>query len=363
MKKLVQNQQDFEKYVRENKIEEERLKYIFESKFSIKSPQSYLDQINWQNDEDPLKLMVIPNILEQEVKEYEVTDPIGDQPNLATKNLVHRYSDRVLLLLTNNCQINCRFCFRRELTHHSTPPNLENIYNYLSLHPEVNEVIFSGGDPLTLSPKYLTEVFNKLKTIPHIKKYRFHTRIPVVNPNHIDQKYLDFFKLINKEKQLTIVLHINHHQELSKENMKLFKKLRKSALLLSQTVLLKGVNTNTQTLSELFSNLVDHNIKPYYLHHLDLVKGTNHFRVSIEEGKKIYRSLRGKISGQCIPEYVLDLPGGKGKVPVMWLEKFKIKNSKKNISLKQSYKIKTFKGEIIIYEDPADSPTSPLDLK
>jgi len=342
MNKIIQNHQDFEKYAEENKIDQKNLNNYFESHFTVKSPQAYLDQIDWQNNNDPLKLMVIPHTLETEIKEYEVTDPIGDQPHLATKNLVHRYPDRVLLLLTNNCQINCRFCFRRELTHHSTPPNLEDIYDYLKSHSEVNEVIFSGGDPLTLSPKYLTTVFEKLKTIPHINKYRFHTRIPVVNPSHIDKKYFDFFKLIYKQKQLTMVLHINHHQELSVENVKLFKKLRKSALLLSQTVLLKGINNDAETLSHLFSNLVENNVKPYYLHHLDLVKGTDHFRISIEEGKQIYQSLRGKISGQSIPEYVLDLPGGKGKVPVMWLKEVET----------SVYQIKNFKGETITYTDP-----------
>jgi lysine 2,3-aminomutase len=345
MIKIIQNHQDFEKYTKENKIDSKYLKGIFESKFTIKSPKSYLDQINWKNDTDPLKLMVIPRILETNIQRHEISDPIGDQPHLATRNLVHRYPNRVLLLLTNNCHINCRFCFRKELNHHSTSPNLENIYSYLKLHPEVNEVIFSGGDPLSLSPKYLTEVFNKLKIIDHIKKYRFHTRIPVVNSKHINQNYLEFFKLISQEKQLTIVLHINHSNELNNDNIRLFKKLRESALLLSQTVLLKGVNYNKETLINLFSNMIDNNIKPYYLHHLDLVKGTNHFRVSIEEGKKLYQSLQRNLSGQALPKYVLDLPTGKGKVPVMWLKTIK-KNTLKNI-----YQIENFKGEVITYTD------------
>jgi lysine 2,3-aminomutase len=358
MNKIIQNHQDFEKYAEENKIDQKKLNNYFESHFTVKSPQAYLDQIDWQNDNDPLKLMVIPNTLETEIKEYEVTDPIGDQPHLATKNLVHRYPDRVLLLLTNNCQINCRFCFRRELTHHSTPPNLEDIYNYLKSHTAINEVIFSGGDPLTLSAKYLTIVFEKLKTIPHIKKYRFHTRIPIVNPSHITQQYLDFFDLISKEKQLTIVLHVNHVQEITNANIEICKKLRKSALLLSQTVLLKNVNDNKETLVELFNKLITLNIKPYYLHHLDQVKGTDYFRISIAEGKRIYQSIQGELSGPAIPRYVLDLPGGKGKVPVMWLEEVTSKNKAKKEVSKKSYQVKNFKGETITYEDPAGFPTS-----
>jgi lysine 2,3-aminomutase len=354
MKKIIKSHKDFEKYTKEKNIDQKVLNNFFESNFTIKSPLQYLNKIDWQNPNDPLKLMTIPNVFEKEIKGHEITDPIGDQQHLATNNLVHRYPDRVLLLLTNNCHINCRFCFRKELNHHSSPPNMKKIIEYISNHKEINEIIFSGGDPLSLSPKYIWNICEKLNKIEHIKKIRFHTRIPIVNPSHIDDKYLELFKKISKQKQLTIVLHINHLNELDDENIELFKKLRKSALLLSQTVLLKEVNDNTKILSDLFSNLVNHNIKPYYLHHLDLVKGTSHFRVSIKKGKEIFRSLRGKISGQCIPEYVLDLPEGKGKVPVMWLKKVTL--NKKNSNNSKTYQVKNFKGEIITYVDPCKLP-------
>jgi len=343
MNNIIQSHQDFEKYTKDKKIDQKDLKNTFESNFTVKSPTTYLDKINWANDNDPLKLMTVPDKREKVVKQYEITDPIGDQSHLATKGLVHRYPDRVLLLLTNNCQINCRFCFRRELTHHSTLPDIEKIIEYISSHIEIDEVIFSGGDPLTLSPKYINSVCQKLNKIDHIKRIRFHTRIPIVNPGHIDEKYLQLFEKISQNKQLTIVLHVNHSNELDEQNIVLFKKLRKSALLLSQTVLLKDVNDNTRALSDLFTTLTNNNVKPYYLHHLDLVKGTSHFRTSIEKGKEIYKSLRGSLSGYCIPEYVLDLPGGEGKVPVMWLEEIKT----------GVYQVKNFKGRIISYVDPA----------
>jgi len=353
MTKHIQNHHDFEKYSREKKVGKEMLSSFFESKFTTKSPTQYLNKINWENPNDPLKLMTIPHTLEKKIKEYEVTDPIGDRPHLATDNLVHRYPDKVLLLLTNNCQINCRFCFRRELSHHSAPPNIEKIIEYIIDHSETKEVIFSGGDPLTLSPKYINNVCQRLNKINHITKIRFHTRIPIVNPDHIDEKYLELFEQIAKQKQLTIVLHVNHLNELDDKNIELFKKLRKSALLMSQTVLLKGVNDNKKTLSDLFSYLVNHNVKPYYLHHLDLVKGTSHFRISIKKGKEIYESLHRILPKNKIPKYVLDLPGGKGKVPV--IEMKILKNG--------SYQAKNFKGEIISYIDPANSPTSPQNQK
>jgi lysine 2,3-aminomutase len=351
MNKIIQNHQHFEKYIQQNKIDKKHLNNVIESHFTIKSPQTYLDKIDWKNAHDPLKLMTIPDQQENTITEYQLIDPIGDEAHLATKNLVHRYPDRVLLLLTNHCQINCRFCFRRELSHHATPPDLDAIITYLSNHSEVREVIFSGGDPLTLSPHYLLDVMEKIQAIPHIKRLRIHTRIPIVNPDHITQKYQEVFKQVSQNGQLTIVLHVNHGNELDQTNLALCKELRKYTLLLSQTVLLKDVNTNPKTLADLFVKLVEHNIKPYYLHHLDLVKGTDHFRISIEEGKKIYQALRGTISGQCIPEYVLDLPGGNGKVPVVWLQKSGRKNQR------QVYKVTNFKNQRITYIDPVHSPT------
>lgn len=343
MSKIVQSHNSLVKYVQSKNIDLGGEQIDIESKFTSKIPEFYLGKINWQKTSDPLRLMSFPDARERDIRSYEMADPIGDEPNLAVKNLVHRYPDRVLFLLTNNCQINCRFCFRRELTHHSTQPDLDQVVSYLDQHPEVKEVIFSGGDPLSLSAKYLEKVFNRLSQIPHLKIFRFHTRIPVVNPDHVGTTYLELFEKMAKNHQLVIALHVNHPQEFSPELEALTKKLSRSGtLLLSQTVLLKNINNNIKTLEELFRGLIEIGVKPYYLHHPDLVKGTHHFRVSIKEGKEIFRSLRGNLSGVCQPEYVLDLPGGKGKVPVMWLRKKK----------PGEYEVENFKGEIVTYIDP-----------
>lgn len=320
-------------------------KTTVDQQFPFLAPTAYLEKIDWQNPDDPLKKMVWPDEKETEVKSYQIKDPIGDEAHLGVPNLVHRYPDRVLLLLTNRCQINCRFCFRRELTHHSQPPDLEAVYNYLTKHLEVKEVIFSGGDPLALSAKYLTQVYTKLSSLSQLKIFRFHTRIPVVNPEWLTTNYLELFAKIATNHQLVLVLHINHLREMSDHLTRLCRELtRAGALLLSQTVLLKGVNDRPQTLAELFNNLTYTGIKPYYLHHPDFVSGTHHFRVSVAEGLAIYRQVRNQVSGISIPTYVLDLPGGRGKVPVESLLKVN----------DREYQALNFKGETVTYLDPAD---------
>lgn len=345
MSKFIQSKTNLPKYFLDKKLDEETFSTEIDNKFPFLAPHAYLEKINWQNSEDPLKKMVWPDEQEAEVKAYEIKDPIGDEPHLAVPNLVHRYPDRVLLLLTNRCQINCRFCFRRELTHHSSPADLDLITNYLSNHPEVKEVIFSGGDPLTLSAKYLTNVYEKLSQVSSLKIFRFHTRIPVVNPEWLDDHYFNFFQKVAAAHQLVVVFHINHSQEIDKKFIESCGRLRKiGAMLLSQTVLLKKVNNDAKILTNLFSNLTNIGVKPYYLHHPDLVSGTHHFRVSIEDGLQLIQQVRNKISGIAMPTYVLDLPGGRGKVPVEALKKVGPK----------TYQGTNFKNEIVTYLDPAE---------
>lgn len=312
--------------------------------FAFMAPKAYLDKIDWNKPDDPLKTMVWPNEKELDKHDYQLNDPIGDEPHLGVPNLVHRYPDRALLLLTNHCQINCRFCFRRDLTHHANLPNLDQIFSYLEKHSEIREIIFSGGDPLTFSPSYLRKVYDKLSPISHIKIFRFHSRIPAVNPNWLDQKYLDFFDQVSQKHSLFLVVHINHFQEVDQNFIDLCRQLKKTGLtLLSQTVLLRGVNDDVQILSKLMTKLVECGVKPYYLHHPDLVKGTDHFRLGIEAGLKIYTDLKKSISGVAVPGYVLDLPGGKGKVSVESLNKIDDK----------TYQAINFKNEIVTYVDPS----------
>jgi len=279
----------------------------------------------------------------KQIKKHELEDPIGDKIRKKVLGLIHRYPDRALLLLSSACHIHCRFCFRKCQFKQKNSFNLDKIYSYLKTNKNITEIIFSGGDPLALSYTFLNKIVFKLLELQNIKIWRFHTRIPVVNPQALSKDLIKLLTKISRSKQLVIVLHINHPNEISDEMITVIKKLQKTgALLLSQTVLLKDINDSFQVLTKLFKNLMQIGIKPYYLHHLDQVQGTDHFRISIKDGKKIYQQLRGNLSGICIPEYVLDLPKGLGKIPVMWLE------TKDN----KQYLTKTFENKLAGYIDP-----------
>ncbi|MFA7685496.1 MAG: KamA family radical SAM protein [Candidatus Gracilibacteria bacterium] len=316
--------------------------------FSILIPEFYSKLIDWADPKDPLRKMAGFDPREEEIHKYEIVDPIGDKTKTVIPGLIHRYPDRLLVNLTSACAMHCRFCFRKNLLHAVPSPDLKKIFAYLKKHKEIWEVIFSGGDPLMIPNKLLSEVLVKLNEIEHIKTVRFHTRIPVVDPNIlIKNKTIQLLKKsLDKGKKLTIIIHINHAKEITKEFQKTVKEFQRiGALVLTQTVLLKNVNDNAETLSELFRGLIESGVKPYYLHHLDAAKGTHHFRVSVEKGKKIFQKLRGNLSSICLPEYVVDIPGGYGKIPVFWLKKME-KGDKKNI-----YTATNFEGKKIKYVD------------
>lgn len=306
--------------------------------FPLLVPKFYLDLIDWENQNDPLRKMVIPTLLENNLKDYELNDPIGDLTHSPVAGIIHRYPDRCLLNLTYSCAVHCRFCFRKNLSF-DQKTNLENCLKYIGNHKEIWEVILSGGDPLITDHKLLEKTFCELKKIDHVKIIRLHTRVPVVYPKKIDEQLIKIFKTT---KTLIIVVHVNHPREISPEFIKVIQKLKNEGImLLGQSVLLKDINNDEKILSDLFKRLIEIGVEPYYLHHLDLVKGTNHFRVSLEEGKKIMQKLRGNISGECIPEYIVDIPGGLGKIPVFWLKK-----KSKNV-----YEGKNFEGKKVKYKD------------
>lgn len=253
--------------------------------FPLRIPVHYARLINWQNANDPLRKMVIQDQLETETQEYELTDPIGDHNREVVPGLVHRYPDRCLLLLTSYCLVHCRFCFRKEVVGKVRPIAFQKIITYLKQHPEIHEIIFSGGDPATMPAGFLKSVANSFQGLKHIQRYRFHTRVPVVDPETITEEWLNSVESLPAAKKI-VVLHVNHAQELSPETASLVKKLLdRHILVLSQTVLLKGVNDSTDALTHLFIELVNIGVKPYYLHHLDKARGTHHFRLSIEAGK------------------------------------------------------------------------------
>jgi lysine 2,3-aminomutase len=267
---------------------------------------------------DPIAAQFVPSTLELHRTPEELADPIGDETHSPTAGIVHRYPDRVLFKLTSACPVYCRFCFRRETVGKSLGAldelEVEQALRYIESNPKIWEVVLSGGDPLILSQRRLKAIMQRLEAIEHVEVIRFHTRVPVVQPESIDAGLIQALKI---SKAVYVVLHTNHARELSPAARGACGRLIDSGFpMLSQTVLLKGVNSDAQTLTALFRTLVAMRIKPYYLHHGDLAQGTSHFRTSIEEGQSLMTQLRGTVSGLCQPIYVLDIPGGHGKVPI-----------------------------------------------
>ncbi|MDS9467474.1 lysine-2,3-aminomutase-like protein [Paracoccus sp. MBLB3053] len=268
--------------------------------------------------DDPVARQFVPDARELTIRPEELEDPISDEAFSPTPGLTHRYPDRVILHITRTCEVYCRFCFRREVVgEDGTLPEAElsAALDYIARTPAIHEVILTGGDPMVLSARRIAAVIRRLEAIPHLDLIRFHTRIPVVAPHRIDEAMLE--ALQSQRLAIWVVLHTNHAQELTPGACAALRRLSVAGIpLLSQTVLLKGVNADPDTLTDLFRALLRNRVKPYYLHHCDLARGTSHFRTTIAEGQAIMDALRGRLSGTCLPTYVLDLPGGYGKVPL-----------------------------------------------
>ena len=267
---------------------------------------------------DPIARQFVPSANELITLPEELADPIGDQAHSPVKGIVHRYPDRVLLKPLHACPVYCRFCFRREQVGPGgealSQDELEAALNYISGNPAIWEVILTGGDPLMLSPRRLASILDALEAIPHVATLRIHSRVPIVDPGRIGP---DLLAVLDRQKPLWIAVHGNHPRELTEAAKAACRAMTRAGVgLLGQTVLLRGVNDDPAVLETLFRAMVAERIRPYYLHHPDLAPGTAHFRLSIEEGRGIVRALRGRLSGLAQPTYVLDIPGGAGKVPI-----------------------------------------------
>jgi lysine 2,3-aminomutase len=268
---------------------------------------------------DPIARQFVPDIAELTTTPDERADPIGDDAHSPVEGIVHRYPDRVLLKLVNVCAVYCRFCFRREMVGPGkqmlTPDKLDAALAYVAANPNIWEVILTGGDPLVLSARRLAEVIKRIAAIDHVKIVRLHTRVPVVSPGKVTGALVRALRAPGATTY--VALHANHPRELSPQVREAVARLADAGIpMVSQSVLLKGVNDDAATLEALMRAFVECRIKPYYLHHGDLAPGTSHFRTSIEEGQSLMRALRGRVSGLAQPTYVLDIPGGHGKVPV-----------------------------------------------
>ncbi|MCH9682818.1 MAG: KamA family radical SAM protein [Deltaproteobacteria bacterium] len=287
--------------------------------FKTRAPRHYLNLVDWNDPEDPIRRQVIPAPQELEFAEDEREDPIGDAAYSPVPRLTHRYPDRVLLYPTYHCSLYCRFCFRKEslndVDQGYSQRALDPALDYIAAHTELREVILTGGDPLMLRDDHLEYLRGRLEAIPHLRLLRLHTRVPVALPQRVTAGAVE---ALRGRLMVAIVTHFNHPREITPEAADACRRIRESGfMLLNQCVLMRGVNDDAATLRELFQELVyTLGAKPYYLHHCDLTRGIRHFRTSIDKGLELMEQLRGNISGLCQPTYVLDLPGGHGKIPL-----------------------------------------------
>jgi lysine 2,3-aminomutase len=278
------------------------------------------DLIDPTDRHDPIARQFIPDPAELDRQAGESADPIGDDAYSPIEGIVHRYPDRVLLKLAYVCAVYCRFCFRREMVGPGRRRALSGAalaaaLAYIQDHPEIWEVILTGGDPLILSARRLRSVMEALALVDHVKVVRIHTRVPVAAPALITPALARALK--SSGKATYVVLHANHPRELTPAARAACARLVDAGIpMLSQSVLLRGVNDDPATLSALLRALVECRIKPYYLHHGDLAPGTAHLRTTIAQGQALMRTLQGRVSGLCQPAYMLDIPGGHGKSPI-----------------------------------------------
>ncbi|WP_051335402.1 lysine-2,3-aminomutase-like protein [Methylocapsa acidiphila] len=288
--------------------------------YAIGLTETVAGLIDRADPHDPIARQFLPDLAELKVSPHERVDPVGDDAFSPVDGIVHRYPDRVLLKFLHHCPVYCRFCFRRETVGPGapaflSPAALDAAFAYVADHPEIWEAILTGGDPLMLSPRRLDDIMMRLSTIDHVKIVRLHTRVPAVDPDAVTDQLAASLRASGKT--VYLALHANHPRELSPRARAACARLIDAGIpMLSQTVLLAGVNDDAETLAALMRGFVEARIKPYYLHQLDLAPGTAHFRVPIARGQELIRQLRGRLSGLCQPTYMLDLPGGLGKTPI-----------------------------------------------
>lgn len=300
--------------------EEEVLFFQFnQSKFPFAITPYYLSLIDVNNINCPIRNQVIPKVDELNFSEHETFDPLEEENNMPVFGLTHRYPDRVLWYLTHICPTYCRFCTRKRKVGDSlnTPEHShwKNVLQYIQVNPQIKEVILSGGDPLSLSNSQLDNILFSLKSISHINQIRIHSRYVVTNPYRVQPSLI---KILSKYFPIYLVTHFNHSLELTEESIYAIQQLicEGHCILLNQSVLLRGVNDNKESLMELNYKLVQIGIKPYYLHQCDEVNGISHFRVDLKTAQKLYKNIRGYQSGIAVPSCVIDLTGGGGKVPI-----------------------------------------------
>lgn len=293
-----------------------------EQAFATFVPLEFLRNIRPGDERDPLLLQVLPSAEETAAHEGFVSDPVGDLPALATSGLLHKYAGRVLITATGACGVHCRYCFRREFPYPAAgarPGDWSEPLRYIAADPEIEEVILSGGDPLTIVDSLLFRLIDQLEAIGHVRRLRIHTRMPIVIPQRLTQPLIK--RLRSSRLACWMVIHTNHPRELSPEVLERLGQLVDAGVpVLNQTVLLRGVNDDLATLVELSRVLINHRMQPYYLHQLDRVRGAAHFEVTREKGRELIAAMRSRLPGYAVPMYVAEHAGRTSKTPLEFAE-------------------------------------------
>lgn len=306
----------------------------------------YASLMDRDNPECPVRKQAVPTIEELDVHPCELCDPLAEERQSPVEGIIHRYPDRVLFLLTRKCAMYCRHCTRRRLVgcedFSLDDDKLEAALDYIRKNEKIRDVLLSGGDPFMLSDSRLESIIKKLRAIPHVEVIRIGTRTPVTLPMRITD---DLVNMLHRYHPIWINTHFNHPKEITPESTEACRKIVESGIPLgNQTVLLRGVNDNADTLKELFTKLVKIRVRPYYLYQCDLAQGLNHFRTPVSEGIEIMKNIRGYISGFAVPTFVIDAPGGGGKTPI---------NPEYIVSLDENQVVlRNYKDEIYTYPNP-----------
>jgi lysine 2,3-aminomutase len=289
-------------------------------RYAVAVSPTLLSLIDPADPADPIARQFLPSLEELNTLTQELADPIGDEAHAPVTGIVHRHPGRVLFKAVSACPVYCRFCFRRETVgpgkeNALSPAAFEGALAYIRDHDEIGEVILTGGDPFILSPRRIEEIASRLAAIAHVRIVRWHTRVPLTDPTRVSD---DLVAALHGAGATTwVAIHANHANEFGPEARRAIARLADAGIpLVSQSVLLKGVNDAVEAMADLMRIFVQNRIKPYYLHHPDLAPGTSHFRPAIAEGLILMKALRRELSGLEMPTYVLDIPGGFGKVPL-----------------------------------------------
>lgn len=316
-KNRITSVEELEKVIKLSDKEKEDISHCLNI-FRMAITPYYASLMDPINPRCPIRMQAVPTINETHVLPYEMADPLDEERDSPVKNIVHRYPDRVLFLVTHMCAMYCRHCTRRRTVGEEdtfiTEAEIEAAVDYIASNPKIRDVLISGGDPLTMSDNRLENIIARLRKIDHVEVIRIGTRVPVVLPMRITPELLNMLK---KYQPIWINTHFNHPQELTPDSIKACAAIIDAGIPLgNQSVLLRGINDNTETMKELLLKLVKARIRPYYLYQCDLSQGLGHFRTNVDTGIEMLRSLTGTISGYAVPKFVIDAPHGGGKVPI-----------------------------------------------